>query len=220
MTLAPELRGAPALIRFFERRGVVPAFGHSDANYDQTCRAAKGGLHYATHLFNAMNGLHHRDPGAVTALIENPDVAVELISDGEHVHAAAMRLVTEAKSPEKVVLVSDSVPPCGLRDGRYDFAGGQVELRKGRITRDDGRLAGSALTLDRAVRVQVKDVGTSLPNALRFASENPARVAQIARRAGTIAKGRPADLVLLDAKKLTVRATWLAGELVYRRGKL
>ena len=220
VTLAPELSRAHDLIRYFRRNGVVPAFGHSDADYDETKRALDGaGVGYATHLFNAMNGVHHRAPGAVTALLENDDVAVEVIADGHHVLPPALRLVNTMKPRDKVVLVSDSVLPCGLKNGTYFFAGSDVTLEDGRITQPDGRLAGSALTLDRAVRVEVRQAGASLADAVRFATENPARVIGEERRRGTISARRRADLTLLDSR-MRVKATWVGGELVHVRGRL
>jgi N-acetylglucosamine-6-phosphate deacetylase len=219
VTLAPELKRSAELVRFFRDRGVVPAFGHSDADYEETKAALTTGVRYATHLFNAMNGVHHRAPGAVTALLEHPEVVVEVIADGCHVDPPVLRLINAMKSRDKVVLVSDSVMPCGLEDGRYRFAGSDVVLDNGRITQPDGRLAGSALTLDRAIRVEVNDAGASLEDAVLFASQNPARTIGVERTRGSIAPGRRADFALLDSR-LHVKATWLAGELVHQRGKL
>jgi N-acetylglucosamine-6-phosphate deacetylase len=219
MTVAPELAGAHEVIRFLRRRRVVPAFGHSDADYVEAGRAVASGVHYATHLFNAMRGLHHRDPGAVTALLENPEVAVELIGDGHHVDIPVLGLVRRLKPPDKIVLVSDSAHPCGLADGVYRFAGGEVILRDGRVTRPDGTLAGSALTLDRAVAIQVKRAGTPLAEAVRYATRNAVQAARLSPQRGAIAPGKRADLVLLD-RRLQVAATWLDGKLVYCRRPL
>lgn len=216
MTLAPEIPGGRKLLHFLQRHGVVPAFGHSDAGYEATRGALKEGIRYATHLFNAMQGIHHRDPGAVTALLEDPRVAVELIADGFHVDVPVLRLVHAIKPRQKIVLVSDSVHPCGLKAGRYEFAGRPVLAAGKRVTLLDGTLAGSLLTLDHAVRLQVERVGLELAAAIQCASENPARVIGRERVCGSIVPGRRADLLLLD-KKLRVRATWLAGNLVHGR---
>ena len=219
MTLAPELKGAGGLIRFCQKNKVVPAFGHSNADYGETCGAITGGIRYATHLFNAMNGIHHRSPGAVTALLEDPRVAVEVISDGHHVQPPALRLINRLKSEDRVILVSDSTHPCGLKDGRYRFAGAEVYLRDGVVRQKNGTLAGSALTLERALAVQVKEVGTPLEKAIRYCTKNPASAVGASRRLGSIAPGRSADLVLLDPK-FRVKATWLKGELTHVRGRL
>ena len=219
MTLAPELKGAGGLIRFCQKNKVVPAFGHSNADYGETCGAITGGIRYATHLFNAMNGIHHRSPGAVTALLEDPRVAVEVISDGHHVQPPALRLINRLKSEDRVILVSDSTHPCGLKNGRYRFAGAEVYLRDGVVRQKNGTLAGSALTLERALAVQVKEVGTPLEKAIRYCTKNPASAVGASRRLGSIAPGRSADLVLLDPK-FRVKATWLKGELTHVRGRL
>ena len=219
MTLAPELKGAGGLIRFCQKNKVVPAFGHSNADYGETCGAITGGIRYATHLFNAMNGIHHRSPGAVTALLEDPRVAVEVISDGHHVQPPALRLINRLKSEDRVILVSDSTHPCGLKNGRYRFAGAEVYLRDGVVRQKNGTLAGSALTLERALAVQVKEVGTPLEKAIRYCTKNPASAVGASRRLGSIAPGRSADLVLLDPK-FRVKATWLKGALSHVRGRL
>ncbi|HVR73177.1 MAG TPA: N-acetylglucosamine-6-phosphate deacetylase [Planctomycetota bacterium] len=214
MTIAPEMPGGMALVRHLLRRAVVPAFGHSDAAYDATRRSIDGGVRYATHLFNAMRGIHHRDPGAVTALLEDPRVAVELIADGYHVDVAVLRLVHAVKHQNRVVVVSDSIHPCGLKPGSYRFAGGTVIARGGRVTLEDGTLAGSLLSLDRAVALHVHKVGLSPEDSVLLASGNPARVLGIERSRGDIAPGRRADMVLLD-ENMKVQGTWLAGERVF-----
>ncbi len=216
MTLAPEMPGGRGLLRHLLRRGVVPAFGHSDAGYEETRAAIRGGIRYATHLFNAMRGIHHRDPGAVTALLEDPRVAVELIADGFHVDVPVLRLVHAVKPRESVVLVSDSVHPCGLKSGVYPFAGKRVRASGGRVTLLDGTLAGSLLSLDRAVSLHVKNVGLSPAESVFLATENPARVIGLGRSRGAIAPGKRADLVVLD-RAMRVRATWLEGRQVHGR---
>ena len=218
MTLAPELKGAAALIRFCRQNKVVPAFGHSNADYGETCGSITGGIRYATHLFNAMNGIHHRSPGAVTALLEDPRVAVEVISDGHHVQPPALRLINRLKSEDRIILVSDSTHPCGLKDGRYRFAGAEVFLRDGVVRQKNGTLAGSALTLERALKVQVKEVGEPLEKAVRYCTQNPAAAVGASRRLGSISPGKRADLVLLDSK-FRVKATWLKGTLSHVRGR-
>ena len=219
MTLAPELKGGKGLVSFCRKNGVVPAFGHSNSDYEQTRAAISHGVRYATHLFNAMNGIHHRAPGAVTALLEDQRVSVEVISDGHHVDPPALRLINRLKNEDRVILVSDSIQACGLADGRYSFAGADVYLEDGVVRQKNGTLAGSALTLERALAVQVREAGEPLEKALRYCTQNPARAAGISRTAGLIAVGRRADLVLLDSK-FRVKATWLGGALEHSRGRL
>jgi len=213
MTLAPELPGGHALVKHLVRKGVVPSFAHSAAGYDETRKAIAAGVRHATHLFNAMNGIHHRAPGPVTALLEDPRVIVELIADGHHVQVPLLRMVHELKDRRSVTLVSDSVAPCGLPPGRYSFAGAPVDLRDGRVTLPDGTLAGSALTLDRAVALHVKELGFPVEEAILLASANPARLVGEKRR-GEIRPGFRADLVHLD-ERLRPRRTWVAGELAW-----
>lgn len=215
MTVAPELPGGHALVRHLQRAGVVPFFGHSDAGYEETRRAVALGVRHATHLFNAMRGLHHRDPGAVTALLEDPEVAVELIADGHHIDPAVLRLVHAVKPRRKVILVSDSVAPCGQRPGPCSFAGTPAIARGGRITLEDGTLAGSLLTLERAVRLQ-RSLGLSPRDACLLASESPARALGAFPERGSMERGARADLVALDGE-LRVLGTWSAGVEVYRK---
>ncbi len=214
MTLAPEIAGSSRLIDRLRRHGVVPAFGHSDADYQGTRACLARGVSYATHLFNAMNGVHHRSPGAVMALLEDRDTAVELIADGHHVDVPLLRLVEREKRADKILLVSDSVQPCGLKPGRCSFAGRSGYARGGRVTLADGTLAGSLLTLPEAVRRWVQEVGAPPAAAFAAATRNPARA--IGLRRGELVKGRPADLTLLD-KDFRVQATWLGGRLAFRR---
>lgn len=216
MTLAPERPRGAALIRHLRRRGVVPAMGHSDADYSGTRRAINLGTRYATHLFNAMRGIHHRDSGPVPALLEDPDVNVEVIADGHHLHIPVLRLVCRQKCPNRLLLVSDSVQPCGLKAGRYEFAGVPVRVRGGRVTLADGTLAGSVLTLPRAIRLLVNKVGVSPAEAFLAASRNPAVAVGEARRRGAVARGRRADLVLLN-RRFVVEETWVGGECKYVR---
>lgn len=211
MTIAPERPGGEELIRHLKKRRVVPAFGHSGANFDDTERAVKLGVRYVTHLFNAMRGFHHRAPGPLPVLIGDPRVRVEIISDGLHVDERVLKDLAQRKAPEEICLVSDSAHPCGLRPGRYSFAGFPVILRGGRVTLADGTLAGSALTLDEAFRIQVQRVGVSPEKVSISASRAPARVVGWHRQLGEIKPGRRADLVILD-RKFGVRQTFLGGE--------
>ncbi|MBI4582629.1 MAG: N-acetylglucosamine-6-phosphate deacetylase [Planctomycetes bacterium] len=216
MTLAPERPGGLELVRHLRRRRVVPAFGHSGAGYEEARRAIQAGIRYVTHLFNAMDGIHHRRPGPVSAFLEDERVRVELISDGFHVDPAVLRWVERLKPGDLICLVSDSVHPCGLEDGLYVFAGVDVELKAGRVARRNGTLAGSALTLDRALRVQVEAVGADPAAAVTALTRAPARLLGW-KDAGEIAPGRGADLVVLSSR-LVVEETYLRGQRVYRRG--
>lgn len=200
VTLAPELTGGLDAVRLLVERGVVAAVGHTDATYDQARAAIDAGARLGTHLFNAMRPMHHREPGAVGALLA-ADADVELIADGVHLHPAVLRTVFDAK-PGRCVLVTDAMAAAGAPDGDYRLGAMDVEVREGvaRLASDDGAgaIAGSTLTMDAAVRFAVTQAGVPLADAVHAASTAPARVWGL-RDVGALEAGRRADLVVLDA---------------------
>ncbi|HDI11393.1 MAG TPA: N-acetylglucosamine-6-phosphate deacetylase [Candidatus Acetothermia bacterium] len=217
VTLAPERPGANQLITRVREIGAVPSLGHSDATYEQALAAIERGIGLFTHMFNAMREFHHRAPGAVGAALDS-DVYVELICDGIHVHPAAVRLVARAKGVDRICLVTDAFSATGLPDGEYSLGGLPVFVRGGVARLPDGTLAGSTLTMDRAVKNFMEFTGCSLPEAVRCASLNPARLLGIDDRKGSLEVGKDADLVIFD-EDLTVHYTILGGEVVYERRK-
>ncbi|MGQ9700084.1 MAG: N-acetylglucosamine-6-phosphate deacetylase [Candidatus Bipolaricaulaceae bacterium] len=214
-TLAPELPGADLLLNAIAKIGVISALGHSDANYLQAKQALEQGVRLFTHLGNAMTGLHHREPGAVGAALDS-DAYVELICDGVHLHPAFVRLVAKVKGYDRICLVTDAISAAGLPDGEYILAGLPTFVRGGVPRLSDGTLAGSTLTMDRAVKNFMEFTGCSLPEAVRCATLNPARLLGLDRRKGSLAVGKDADLVIFD-EDLTVHYTILAGKIVYAR---
>ncbi|HEY4393461.1 MAG TPA: N-acetylglucosamine-6-phosphate deacetylase [Polyangia bacterium] len=195
VTLAPERRGALMLIRRLVESGVTVSLGHTDATFDQMIAGADAGATLATHLYSAMSPFHHRAPGAVGAALTDERLTVTLIADGVHALPAALNLALRAKGPERVALVTDAVAAAGAPAGRYAL-GGQTIVSDGESARlEDGTLAGSTLTLDRAVRVMVALGGARLEDALAMASTVPAAVLGLADR-GRLEAGRRADLVL------------------------
>jgi N-acetylglucosamine-6-phosphate deacetylase len=198
VTLAPELPGALEAIRRLCAAGVVAAIGHTDATYDQARAALDAGAAVGTHLFNAMRGIHHREPGPVTALLEQPDAIVELIADGVHLHPAVLRLAATRK-PHRWALVTDAMAAAGVGDGDYQLGAMAVQVRDGvaRLTRD-GAIAGSTLTLAAAVRFAVLTVGLPLQDAVRAATATPATMLGL-DAVGSLEPGARADLVVLDA---------------------
>lgn len=196
VTLAPELPGAPAAIRRLVSAGVVVAIGHTDATYDQARAALDAGAAVGTHLFNAMRGLHHREPGPVAALLEHPDAYVELIADGVHVHPAMIGLAAAAK-PQHTVLVTDAMAAAAAQDGDYRLGSLVVEVRDG-VARlpGGGAIAGSTATMATAVQHAVR-AGLSLEDAVRAATATPAALHGLTR-VGTLRPGTYADLVVLD----------------------
>jgi N-acetylglucosamine-6-phosphate deacetylase len=196
VTIAPELDGALPLIEMLSATGVIVAMGHSDATYEQTRAGIDAGAGHATHLFNAMRPLHHREPGLVGAALE-ADLNCELINDGRHVHPAVVRLVFDLISSP--VLVTDAIDAAGVGDGRFELGGQEVQVHgdEARLA-TSGSLAGSTLTMDRALRRAVKQSGLGVERASAAASANPARLLGLDHELGSIAPGRRADLVVLD----------------------
>lgn len=209
VTVAPELPGALDLIRRLVDSGVVAAVGHSDATYAQGRAAIEAGATVATHLFNAMRPIHHREPGLVTAAWEDDRVTVELINDGVHVHEAIVRAVFERAG--RVALVTDAMAAAGAGDGIFPLGSREVRVVDGVAMLDDGSsIAGSTLTMDAAVRRAVQVAGVSVADAVLAASTAPAAALGLTG-VGAIAAGKLADFVLLN-DTLEVRA-------VMRRGR-
>jgi len=197
ITVAPELPGALEMIAEAVGLGVVVAVGHTDATYEQATAAYRAGARVATHLFNAMRPLHHRDPGAVLASL-SAGAACEVIADGIHVHPAVLKLVA-GHGHARLVLVTDAISAAGLGDGRTALGELPVEVRGGVARLADGAaLAGSTLTMDAALRGAVRRAGLPLPVASRAASATPADILGLGGSVGILAPGHAADLVRLD----------------------
>jgi N-acetylglucosamine-6-phosphate deacetylase len=214
VALAPELDGAPAVIDACRRRDVVVSAGHTDASYDQMVTAVRLGVTQVTHTYNAMAGFGHRDPGAVGAALALPELRCELIADGVHVHPGAMAVLARAKGPEGVILVSDATRAAGLPDGPVDLGGRTAQHDGGAVRLADGRLAGSALTLDVALRHFTAATGWRWDQLWRAAAANAAAALGMAGK-GDLSAGADADLVLIDAG-WTVRLTVVGGRIVHR----
>lgn len=213
-TLAPELAEATAFIQDLAAKGIVVSVGHTDATYDEVMYAVQAGSTRVTHLCNAQRGFHHREPGVLGAGLACDRLATEIIADLEHVHPAGLAIAYRCKGASRLLLVSDAVRGAGLLPGRYEL-GGQTTVIDGKVARlEDGTLAGSVITLEHAVRNMVTAAGVPVEQALRMASESPARSLGL-EGTGQITVGQKADLVLLTPD-FEVQATWIAGELVYR----
>jgi N-acetylglucosamine-6-phosphate deacetylase len=196
VTIAPELPGALELIPDVVAAGAVAAIGHTDARYAQARAAIDAGATLATHLFNGMRPLHHREPGVIAAAL-GCDLACEVINDGVHVHPAITALV--ARDPRRLVLITDGIDAAGVGDGDFVLGGQDVRVRDGQARlAATGSLAGSTLTMDDAVRRAVLHCGLPIEVASAAASGNPARVLGIDDRCGRIAPGLDADFVVLD----------------------
>lgn len=215
MTLAPELPGALDAIGALSEAGVVASAGHTDATYEEMIRAFDAGLKMGTHLYNAMSPLQHRAPGAVGALLTDDRVRVGIIADGVHAHEGALRVAHRAKGSRGLALVTDAMEAAGMPPGEYELSGRLVRLRDGAVRLPDGTLAGSALTMDQAVRNAVDFFGVSQEEVVRMATETPTDILGLANK-GRISAGADADLTVLGPDG-TVRETIVAGETVYQR---
>lgn len=209
LTIAPELPGAASCIEAAHTAGLVVAMGHTDATYEQARAAIARGVRHAVHVYNAMRPFTHRDPGVIGAVLTSPEVTAELIADGVHVEDGAMRLLLQAKGAERVILVSDGTAATGMPDGKYKLGPLEVTVSGGVCRNAEGKLAGSTLTLDRALR-NIVALGFSLPDAVRMLTQNPALLLGLEFKKGALRPGADADIVLLDSS-LQIRRVWTRG---------
>jgi N-acetylglucosamine-6-phosphate deacetylase len=198
-------------IRRLADGGIIVSLGHSAASYEMAAAAADAGARGVTHLYNAMSPLEHRAPGLVGAALDHGGLWAGLIADGHHAHPAALRIALRAKQgPARLFLVSDAMPPAASPGTTFALNGRTVTRRDGKLTLEDGTLAGSVLTMDQAVKYAVDHLHQPLAEALRMASLYPAQFLRLDRDRGRIAPGFVADMVLL-ADDLAVRSVWIAG---------
>ncbi len=196
VTIAPELPGAIELIECAASHRIVVGLGHTDAEYEQARAGIRAGARHAVHMFNGMRPFSHRDPGVIGAVLTDPDVTAEIIADGVHVAGPAIQVLLLAKGLDQVLLVSDGTAATGMRDGTYRLGNVEVNVVDGVVRNSEGKLAGSTLTLDRALRTVVA-LGVPLIDAVRMATLLPARRLGLAGKKGIIAVGADADIVAL-----------------------
>ncbi len=211
--VAPEKPGALDFIARTSEICVV-SLHHSSADYELAKEAFLKGASHVTHLYNAMNSFSHRAPGLIGAAADYAS-SVELISDGHHVHPAAVRIAFSIFGEDRVCLISDAMMACGMSDGVYELGGQQVTVKEGLATLASGTIAGSATPLTESFRRAVVDFGIPLESALRAATANPAQVLGMQDEIGSIGVGKRADLTLLDAETLEVRHVVLGGKLLF-----
>ena len=216
VTLAAEQPGALEFIRSAQEDGITVSLGHTTADYDTACAAYEAGARQATHLFNAMPPFTHRAPGVVGAAFDHPQVKVELISDGVHIHPSVVRAVFQLFGAGRVILISDSLRATGMPDGRYPFGGQEIEVHGNRATMadDPNTLAGSVSDLMACMRSAVS-FGIPLHDAVRAAAVNPAQVLGIFDRLGNLDVGKTANLAILD-QDLNLKDVFFRGQLVDR----
>ena len=214
VTLAPELEGCRELIELLKERAIVPAAGHSNASPEEADDAFAAGVCYATHLFNGMSGLHHREPGLAAAVLADERVTAELIVDGIHVHPLMVKMALMLKGTRGIVLVTDCMNALDMDGGEFVIGERRSSLRDGAPRLDDGTLCGSILTMNRAIMNMRRYTGAPLDEIVKLATINPARVLGLDGRKGRLARGRDADVVIFD-DDLAVKTTIISGAVAY-----
>jgi N-acetylglucosamine-6-phosphate deacetylase len=212
LTIAPELLGAMPCMDAARNAGLVVAMGHTDATYEQARAAIAHGAHHAVHVYNAMRPFSHRDSGVIGAVLTSPEVTAELIADGVHVEEIAMKVLIQAKGAGCMILISDGISATGMPDGKYILGKIEVTVSGGICRNAEGRLAGSTLTLDKALR-NVVGLGVPLADVVRMLTANPAKLLGIEFKKGALRVGADADIVLLD-EGLQLTNVWARGEAV------
>lgn len=213
IALAPEINNACEMVSYIKKLGMRPMLGHTNATYEQTINALNAGATGGVHVFNGMRGIHHREPGCTGAVLtENTNV--EVIADGVHLHPAILKMICKLKDPEQITLISDCINAGGLSDGRYQLGKMDVEVADGIARTDTGSLAGSTLTLERAVQNLSNFADIELRDAVHMASLSPAKFLGISDRTGSLSVGKNADFVVLNNMG-GVEATFIEGKLVF-----
>ncbi|MFS0554723.1 N-acetylglucosamine-6-phosphate deacetylase [Brevibacillus sp. 179-C9.3 HS] len=218
VTIAPEQPEALEAIAWLKERDVIVSAGHTGATFAQATEAIDAGVRHFTHCFNAMTGLHHREPGVVGAAMYHEHLSTELIADGIHVHPAVMKILYRVKTAERLALVSDSMRAAAMGEGTYDLGGQEVHVHDNQAKLADGTLAGSILTLNRAVGNMVTLSGVALPDAVEMASSTPACILGMGERKGRLAAGYDADITVLN-EQFDVTMTFVGGKEVYHQSK-
>ncbi|WP_027965332.1 N-acetylglucosamine-6-phosphate deacetylase [Halalkalibacillus halophilus] len=214
MTFAPELDQDRALLNFLNEHQIVSSAGHTDADFAQVKDSVAHGLKQLTHLCNAMNGVHHRDVGAVGAAMLLPEVKAEIIADRIHVSDEMLQILFETVTPERLIMITDAMRAKGMADGEYPLGDQTVTVANGKATLADGTLAGSVLTMDQAARNMIDICGASVADVIQMASVNPAKMYNVYDRKGSISEGKDADFLLID-ERYRIQATYCRGVNVY-----
>ena len=209
MTIAPELPGALSLIKRLIKAGVIASAGHTMASYAETKAGIKSGITHATHLFNAMPPLHHREPGVLGALAEETNTTVQVISDGVHIHPSILRMIYKIFGADRICLITDGLSPIGMGDGSYSYHGVKYKTINGTCYYRDGTLIGTALPLNQAAKRMQLFTGATFPEIIRMLSTVPAKVLGLSQK-GSLKSGKDADIAVID-KDFNVYATIVAG---------
>jgi N-acetylglucosamine-6-phosphate deacetylase len=213
LTMAPELPGALDVAVTLANEGIISLIGHSAAGYDAALDAISAGFKGVTHCFNQMSPFHHREPGIIGAALTRPELSLELIADGIHLHKATIDVIWRSKGSDGIILVSDAMAPAGLIDGDFQTSLGRLTLAKGSLKNEAGKLAGGILTLDKAIKNLLQYTDCTLTDAFKMATYNPARFLGINKKKGSLYPGKDADLVIMTTD-LEVVATMVNGEII------
>ncbi len=216
MTIAPELEGNLDLIKELKKEGIIAAFGHSDADYEQTLAGIDAGISHITHLFNAMRPIHHREPGPLVALMETPGITAQVISDGKHIHPAVVRLAYNILGKDRITLITDGMSGLGLGDGYYEYIGRKYISENGTSRYPNGTLNGTTVGLNALTKRFCRFTGCAYEEAVAMGTSNPARLLGIYDSKGSIEEGKDADLVIIDSDNEVV-TTFCSGRIAYTR---
>lgn len=215
ITLAPEVEGAKELIKYLSEKGIVCSLGHTKATYEQAMEAIECGVCHSTHLYNAMTPLAHREPGVVGAVFDS-NITTETISDGIHISYPALRIAYSQKGTDNVLLVTDAMEACGMPDGEYSLGGQKVIVSNGAARIKTGSLAGSILTLDRAVYNVYKNTNYPLNEVVKMATYNGAKHCKVDDHKGMIKNGYDADLLLFN-EDIEIQKVFIGGRKIYSK---
>ena len=215
ITLAPEVDGAEELIKYLSDKSIKVSMGHTKATYKEAMNGINCGCSHATHLFNAMTGFAHREPGVVGAVFDSP-ITTETISDGIHISYPSLRTAYKVKGTDKVLLITDAMMACSMPDGMYSLGGQDVVVKNGAARLKDGTLAGSILTLDKAVKNVYNNSNYDLFEVVKMATYNAAKHCKVENKKGLIKEGFDADLLLFD-KDIDIKHVIINGKLNYSK---
>ena len=214
LTFAPERPDGRELTEVCLAHDVIPSAGHTAADFVQMEQARQWGVRHITHAFNAMPAIHHRNPGLLTKALLDETITLEIIADGVHLHPAVIELVLRNKSPERVCLISDGTRAVGMPDGEYELGGQKTTVCQGIAKLPDGTIAGSAYPLRQGLRMLVQTLHYPLPEAVRYATSNPAKLLGIDNRVGSLEINKEATFIRLSAK-FDIKQVWQQGRLVF-----
>ncbi len=213
LTFAPERPDAHKLAAVCLANRLIPSVGHSDADYERMQEARRWGIRHVTHAFNAMPGIHHRNPGLLTHALLNDETIIEIIADGVHIHPAVLDLVLRLKPAGLVCLISDGSRAVGMPDGEYELGGQETTVHEGVARLSDGTIAGSAFSLLQGLRILVQSLQYPIQQAVRYVTLNPARLLGVDKRLGSLEVDKDATFIRLSSN-LELKQVWFRGKLV------